>query len=421
MKIGLLLVGREWVEGRKEPKTAHSFARALTTSGHQLLMHQTIAPEKEQLKKALKQMEGTCEAIFIFSGEEDKAEQVVKEFLGAFLEKPLVLNESIHSELLSFYQGRDEEPPMDLSYQAVMVEGAEPLVTGTLGAVGMGLEKEEMKLVYLPAMEPLPEDKERTRQSIEKVMTFLTDKQLASSLLKRTYYFFGITKTKLQNRLETLKNEQPDLKYLLYEQDGEWVVDVSVPTDSKETLQEIQKEWQTEWAATFIGQDPLSVVVSNLLKEKNLTITAAESLTSGAFMSYLSSEPEAGTIFEGGMVSYSPRIKQEVLQVDSEIIERCGVVSSECAEAMAENAQRLYHADVGVSLTGAAGPASLEGNLPGTVWIGLSRKNERTQTKKFVFPYGRNQNRRYAVLAAANLVRQVLTEIDQTSVWEAEE
>ena len=77
---------------------------------------------------------------------------------------------------------------------------------------------------------------------------------------------------------------------------------------------------------------------------------------------------------------------------------------------MAENARQLFNADLAISLTGVAGPSSLEGEIPGTVWIGLAQKGKETFAKKFHFGYKRDRNRRNSVLSALNMTRLALLE-----------
>src|SRR5699024_318744 len=116
-------------------------------------------------------------------------------------------------------------------------------------------------------------------------------------------------------------------------------------------------------------------VVSRLLIEKKLTLTAAESLTGGAFQSMLTSVAGASDYFEGGLVTYSKRLKKETLGISQEVIDTYGVVSCQCAIEMARGVKENFGTDIGISFTGVAGPSKLEGQQPGTVWIGLAPKD----------------------------------------------
>ncbi len=115
----------------------------------------------------------------------------------------------------------------------------------------------------------------------------------------------------------------------------------------------------------------VTYVVESLI-EKNISITAAESLTGGLFQSEITSVPGSSGIFTGGFVTYSDDVKTQLLGVPAPLIQQYGVVSYEVAVAMAQGAQKTLHADLAVSFTGAAGPAGLEGETAGTAWIGIS-------------------------------------------------
>lgn len=112
-----------------------------------------------------------------------------------------------------------------------------------------------------------------------------------------------------------------------------------------------------------------------LLKEKEKTLTAAESLTCGMFQSVIGGVSGVSNIFPGGFVTYSAQMKQWI-GVPEEIVQNFGTVSAECAEAMAVSAKRAAQTDYAISFTGVAGPDMLEGKPVGTVWIGIASPHE---------------------------------------------
>lgn len=113
-------------------------------------------------------------------------------------------------------------------------------------------------------------------------------------------------------------------------------------------------------------------VVHDLLLERGATVATAESLTGGQLAALLTAAPGASDTFLGGVVSYATEMKVEVLGVPEDVVKRHGVVSAECAVAMARGVRRLTGATYAVSTTGVAGPAEQEGKPPGTVFVGLA-------------------------------------------------
>jgi PncC family amidohydrolase len=116
----------------------------------------------------------------------------------------------------------------------------------------------------------------------------------------------------------------------------------------------------------------LDTRVHLLLRAAGHTIATAESLTGGRLAVHLTDVPGASETYLGGVVTYATAVKASALDVPAEVIERHGVVSAECARAMATGARALTGASFGVSTTGVAGPTEQEGKEPGTVFVGIS-------------------------------------------------
>lgn len=116
-------------------------------------------------------------------------------------------------------------------------------------------------------------------------------------------------------------------------------------------------------------------------------------MTAGLFQSELAAIPGASAILIGGMVTYSTESKITQLGIPQEIIEEHGVVSGECAVAMAMRIKEAFNTDIGVGLTGAAGPSSLEGKPAGTVWIAIAFPNGIVKSHELHLSDMRNTNR----------------------------
>ncbi|HEU5038969.1 MAG TPA: CinA family protein [Nocardioides sp.] len=109
-----------------------------------------------------------------------------------------------------------------------------------------------------------------------------------------------------------------------------------------------------------------------LLRASGSTVATAESLTGGRLAVALTDTPGASETYLGGVVTYATELKASVLDVDQRIIEEHGVVSPECAKAMASGVRALAGATFGVATTGVAGPSDQEGKPPGTVFVGIA-------------------------------------------------
>jgi len=151
-------------------------------------------------------------------------------------------------------------------------------------------------------------------------------------------------------------------------------------------------------------QHELIAVASRL----GVTIATAESLTAGLVASKLAQVPGASAVLRGGIVAYATEVKQSVLGLAPSILEH--VVSEPVAAAMASGAARVLSADIGVSTTGVAGPDSLDGQGPGTVWLAAyDARNGTIKTKLLEIDGDREQIREQSANEAIALVMELLS------------
>jgi nicotinamide-nucleotide amidase len=146
------------------------------------------------------------------------------------------------------------------------------------------------------------------------------------------------------------------------------------------------------------------------LRSRGETVATAESLTAGLVCATLATVPGASDCLRGGLAAYATDIKSSVLGVDAALIERYGVVSAECAEAMARCARSLLAADWAVSTTGVAGPTEHDGRPVGTVFVAVAGPpggEIRSALRALSLPGGRQEVRRGAVDEALGLLLEV--------------
>ena len=134
-----------------------------------------------------------------------------------------------------------------------------------------------------------------------------------------------------------------------------------------------------------------------LLEEKNMTVSTAESCTGGLATAYITAVSGSSAVFELGMTSYSCRVKRDILGVNGETLEEKGAVSPETARQMAENIRDKARSDIGLSVTGVAGPDSSEGHAPGLVYIAAAYDGGTAVKELKINPLSRNYVRETAV------------------------
>jgi nicotinamide-nucleotide amidase len=153
----------------------------------------------------------------------------------------------------------------------------------------------------------------------------------------------------------------------------------------------------------FSGEDlPMEAEVGRLLEARGWTLAIAESLTGGLAASRVVNVPGSSEWFKGGVVAYDSQVKFDLLDVPEG-----PVVSEDAAKAMAEGVRRVLKAEVGVSMTGVAGPAEQEGQPPGTVWLGVAVGDD-VAARLLRLPGDRDRVRQLSVISAMDMLRRTL-------------
>lgn len=412
MKAEIISVGTSLLNGQTANSNAAFLARELTSFGISVNQMRMIPDSSEKLIAAIQEAEEEAELLVFTGGLGPDDDDIVKTTLSEYLNKPLVLDDETQNRIITYHQNSDLIMPANNQLQALTLLDSIPLVNVTGLALGMYYQTNDHTYILLPG----PND-ELEPMYIENTRPLIIEKLLNNSAIStRIIRLYGLTLAQAHRDLAEILTADTNPFIQLFQNDLEIEVQITARSETEEETHQLLakagKEVEDQLGNYIVGYgtDDLPNIVRQLLIEKKLKITGAESLTGGAFLSTVSSLFEAGLIFEGGMVTYSEAVKNEALGISEEIIQEFGVVSAECAFEMAEKVLALFKADIAVSLTGAAGPSSLEGEIPGTVWIGIARKEQPTFAKKFHFGYKRNQNRQHSVWSAFNLVRQVLVE-----------
>ena len=148
--------------------------------------------------------------------------------------------------------------------------------------------------------------------------------------------------------------------------------------------------------------------VVELLIQRGLKITSAESCTGGLFAAHITSVSGSSECFEGSFVTYSNEIKHKMINVREETLEKYGAVSEECVIEMAENSRKIMDSDIAISISGIAGPSGGTEDKPvGLVWICISAQGY-TKAYKNIFSGDRNEVREQSVLFSLNLVENFI-------------
>lgn len=409
MEVELISVSSHLLGGLEVNENASYLAREFSSLGIGISQAVTIHNSSEKLSQAIIQAEENASIIVLMGGLGPDPDDIVKTTLSEHIGKPLVLDDETQNRIITYHKNSDLVMPENTQLQALTLLDSIPLENVTGLALGMFYQSDSHYYILLPG--PHDELVPMFENVKPLIIEHLLNKQVVSNSYIRLY---GLTMAETHQKMAAILSAEDNPFIQIFPAGLEIEVQITAHDKNEEKayqlLAKAEKEVEDVVGDSIIGygKKDLPNVVRELLREKDMKITAAESLTGGAFLSQVSSLFEAGFLLEGGIVSYSEKIKNEVVGVTQKTLKDYGVVSAECAFEMAEKTLTKFDADIAVSLTGAAGPSSLEGEIPGTVWIGLAVKGEKTLAKKYHFGYKRNLNRDHSVWAAFNMVRKVL-------------
>jgi PncC family amidohydrolase len=222
-------------------------------------------------------------------------------------------------------------------------------------------------------------------------------------LIERKSYLLRTFNLQWDKAEEKLKPFQGKIKYFLTPKG------IDIETQKREIFEELQKTFGSDIYSTDLNE--LEETIGKLLKEKGLTIATAESCTGGLVAARLVNVSGSSEYFKGSVVAYSNEVKQNLLKVNPQTLEKYGAVSAQTAKEMAEGVKTLLNTDIGISTTGIAGPSGGTVEKPvGLTYFGITIK-DRTEVFKYVFPFDRNQNRLAASQYVLFKLYQLLKEI----------
>ena len=410
MRAEMISVSNDLLNGRTQDQNAAFLTRRLTHLGIQISQSTMVVDDEEILVKAIEGAEEHANIIILMGGLGPDGNDITKQVISKYLDVPLVLDKPSEDKIITYHKNSNFKIPDNNQLQALILFDSIVIPNATGLAAGIFYQGDEKTYILLPG--PFDELKPTYQETVENLLIekILHDAQFETRFLR----VFGLSEAELNERLEDFLAQDNFPIVAFYEMGEETEIEITTKSTNKEeaTIEadQIQKEIKERLSHYVFAEESktLKETVRTLLLENELTVTAAESLTGGEFLSAFSSLEGAIQVLAGGMVTYSTEVKNEKLGVSKEITDKFGVVSAQCAIEMATKAKDMFESDIGVSLTGVAGPTSLEGEIPGTVWIGLAKEGMESFAKKFHFAYKRNKNRRLSVSAALNLIRQVI-------------
>lgn len=413
-RAAIVVTGSELVRGDRSDLNGPFLAREIVSLGLEPARITIVGDSPDELADAL--AEGLRADLCVVSGglgptHDDRTVEMVARAAGASLHVDTQLESRIET-VSRMVAERLKRPYADFApgvrKQATLPEGA--TVIGLAGtAPGFVLEPGGAVVVVLPGP---PGELQRlwpgalASRPVQGVLA------AARPPGRRTLRFYGASESTIAQALHEAGGETEGMDVTICARDFEIHVDLLVEPEAEARADELSAELRERVGRYLFSEHeaPVESIVLDLCRAHGMTLAAAESCTGGMVSERLTRVPSASDVFLGGIVAYANSVKEQELGVPRALLERHGAVSPETAEAMARGVRDRFEADVGVSVTGVAGPTGGSADKP----VGLVYVHAETPAggkgADFSYPADRDSIRRRAAVAALHLVRRLVSQ-----------
>jgi len=403
MRCDVLAVGTELLLGQIVDTNSAWIGEQLAAAGIDSYLHIQVGDNQARMVGLLRYLLEQADAVIVCGGlgptQDDITREAIAELMGTSLERREDLADAIRELFLS----RGRSMPASNLRQADVPKGGEAIPNPNGTAPGLLCPVGD-KVVY--AVPGVPHEMEHMVASA--VVPHLLERSgERGTILSRSLKTWGSSESGVAERISARVDTQtnPTIAFLARGIEG-LIVRVTAKGGTLEEAQALiaaeEQILRDELGDLVFGVDDetMESVVSDLLRERGWSLGLAESLTGGLVGSRISEAPGSSEIFKGSVVSYATEVKRSVLGVTAE-----NVVSAECAMQMAEGARRVLGADVGLAVTGVAGPTQQEGQPVGTVFFGVALPDQEPEALHALLPGDRLRIRQFSTISLLNLAR----------------
>ena len=403
----LLTIGDEILYGQIVDTNSQWMSVALDKVGIKVVRKTSVGDQEDEILTALAEAEKRADIILITGGLGPTSDDLTKPCLVKYFDCPLAMHEEALAEVTAFFKSRGRELT-EINRQQAALPICCTKITNAIGtAPGMWFEKNGKVFVSMPGV-PYEMKLMMTNIIIPNLQQHFKTPVIHHKVIRTV----GVGESILAERISSWEKALPQHVKLAYLPNlGEVKLRI---TSFGEDLLNLQAEAEelTKKLLPLAGDciysqqdESLEVVIGNMLRERGLTLSIAESCTGGYVSHLITSVPGSSEYFQGSMIPYSYEIKMQHLGVKPETLEKHGAVSEETIKEMAELVRKKFGTNIGVATSGVAGPGGATPEKPvGTVWIAFS-DGKQTITRKLQLSTDRMINIRMASVGVLNLIR----------------
>jgi len=371
-RAAILSTGDELTTGRIVDTNASWIADQLFALGLDVVAVLTVGDYPERLAWAWRQALELAEVVISTGGIGPTADDLTNEVVARVLGVPLAEDRESAERIRQLFAALGREMPENNLKQALLPQGA-VVIPNPLGtAPGYRIQHRERHLVVLPGV-----PREMKTMMDETVLPWLRTLRGGDVYLARVFQTFGLTESALDEMVAGLV-EPAEARVSFRASFPEISLRIVVhgePASAAARLEALAARIRERIGPYVYGEGPVTLeeVVARLLRERELTLALAESVTGGLVGHRVTNVPGSSAYLRGAVVAYANRAKRELLGVHQETLDAHGAVSEQTAAEMAAGVRRVFGTDLGLATTGIAGPEAATADKPaGTLWLALA-------------------------------------------------
>ena len=397
----IITIGDELLIGQTIDTNSAWMAQQLNDIGVWVKKRIAIGDLREEIWQALDETIGQTDIVLITGGLGPTADDITKPLLCDYFGGKMVMHDEALDHVKNIFENILKRPLLERNIrQAEVPDNCKVLINKSGTAPGMWFEKKDAesgKKKIIVSMPGVPHEMKGLMHDY--VIPALADITTDNIIVHRTLLTAGAGESFIAERIQTWEEKLPhDIKLAYLPNYGMVRLRLTGRGDKNSKIEKLTADKFNELCdlvrdILVVTEDhPLEKALGDLLRSKGKTIATAESCSGGYIAHLLTSIPGSSVYYKGSVVAYDNEVKNEVLQVDKEILAQHGAVSSETVSAMLNGLLTHIKADYGITVSGIMGPEGGTNEKPvGTVWVAVGSK-ERQVTRSFHFRFDRQRN-----------------------------
>ncbi len=371
----IISVGTELLLGHVTNTDARDISEMLSKIGINVKYHTVVGDNPERLRQCVETAKSRADIIITTGGLGPTCDDLTKQILAEAFGLRLVENKAEREGLYDYIRYGKKFTDNNFT-QAMLPEGCTVFHNNCGTAPGCGFEKDGKIVVMIPG--PPKECNAMFRESALPYLRKLSEELIVSHSVR----IFGLGESSVDDIFAEEMNRMTNPTMAPYAKECDCLLQITAKAKSVDEAEKmiapVMEHVMQRLGDVVYGVDVecIEESVIKLLREKGMTFSAAESCTGGDLAKRFTDMPGASAFFKGGVVTYTNEAKAKLLGIDPALIEEKGAVSYEVAKAMAENVRALLGTDIGVGVTGLAGPDGDGVHEVGTVFVSLAVEGE---------------------------------------------